>query len=568
MLQELSIRNFAIISNLNIQFDEGMTVLTGETGAGKSIVIDAVSLLVGARGSTDYIRAEEKKCQLEGLFTLPQGHPIFDKLSKKGIDVEDEMIVIQRDIARNGKNTCRINGHLVNTTMLKEIGPYLVDIQGQHDSQQLMQPEYHLSMLDRFGNASLQQLKADYLEAFENYKQWDKKLKQVQANEQAYAQRMDMLKYQVEEIEAAELEVGEEEQLTEERHKLTNFQRLADELSLSYQALNSEEGGVLSALSTVVSALQNIEDLSPHYQEMAQTASDLFYSLQDLSGEISGEIDQLEMDEARLDFIEDRLREIRNLERKYGSNIEEVLTYYDKISEELSKVLNEEYNIDTLQEKVTQYYEQVQHLGKKLSKERHEVAYQLTQAIHHELSDLYMEHAKFEVRFETLDDPTEEGLESVSFYIATNKGEESKPLQKVVSGGELSRVTLALKTMFIDSTAVTSIIFDEVDTGVSGRVAQAIAEKIYQIASSSQVLCITHLPQVAAIADHHYFIEKNIQNDRTLMHWVEIEDEHRTQEIARMLTGTEMTALSHDHAQELLEQENKIKESIKKGHCE
>lgn len=561
MLQELSIRNFAIITTLDVSFDQGMTVLTGETGAGKSIVIDAVNLLVGGRGSSDYIRSNEEKCQLEGLFVLPPSHEVYSLLNDKGIECEDGMIIIQRELTRHGRNTCRINGHLVNTATLKEIGSFLVDIQGQHDNQRLMQPENHLTLFEQFADDKYKQLKEKYESCFLEYKQKQKQLNEIKENEQAYNQRLDMLRYQVEEISDAHLECGEEESLKEEREQLTNFQSIMDHLSLAYQALSHEESGTMVSLGSAMDALSHISSYSTQYKQLYEEISEAFYMIQESVNDIDQAKDTLEMDESRLDEVEDRLRLIRSLERKYGATIEDVLNYYDQIEHELEQTLSSTEDLTELQYAVNALYEEAKQYATELSTQRKRLATQLEEHIHQELKELYMEHARFKVMFLTNDTLTKDGYERIEFYIATNKGEELKPLHKVVSGGELSRMTLALKSLFMHEQYMTSIVFDEVDTGVSGRVATAIAKKISQLASQSQVLCITHLPQVAAVADHHYFIEKTVDQERTQMHLQLLSDAGRIDEIARMLSGDEKTPLSIEHAKEMVEQVNKEKKS-------
>lgn len=554
MLQELSIRDFAIISQLNVRFEDGMTVLTGETGAGKSIVIDAVNLLIGGRGSADFIRNGAKKCQLEGLFTLPQAHPVYDLLSDLGIDCDDEMLVIQRDIFLTGKNACRINGHLVNTTILRQVGSHLVDIQGQHDNQLLMQPEQHLYLLDEFGKEVITPIKKRYQECFHDYQEVHALLEKRRTNEQAYAQRMDMLQFQIQEIEAANLQSGEEEELLEERNRLNNFRRLGEQLQTGYEALTAEDGGSLNALSVAMSAVNDIADIASNYQQMADDITNAYYLLQDVSDRLASERDALEMDENRQQFVEERLMLIRSLERKYGESIEAILDYYEQISKEFNESMDSEGQIEELEAKEEALYQQVTAIGQELTKVRQQEAQRLTTGIHRHLKELYMDKAVFEVRFVKLNKPSQTGFDMVEFYISTNMGEDLKPLVKVVSGGELSRIMLALKTMFSEAEGVTSIVFDEVDTGVSGRVAQAIAEKIYQIGEQSQVLCISHLPQVAAIADHHYHIQKDICAGRTEMHLTTLKQDERVEEIARMLSGSEITEATLEHAKELLNQ--------------
>lgn len=551
MLQELSIHDFAIISQLNVQFEDGMTVLTGETGAGKSIVIDAVSLLIGKRGSTDYIRKGAKKCQLEGLFTI-QNDELYKKLAEYGIDCEDDMLVLQRDISTNGKNTCRVNGHLVNTTILKTIGSYLVDIQGQNEQQKLMQPEAHLELLDSFDPNHVQPLLREYHQIYNQYQEVHQLLERRRQNEKEYAQRIDMLKFQVNEIQSAHLEIGEEESLTEERNRLNNFLRIAEQLQTGYEALSDETNGSLTTIGVAMSALNDIASLSENYQTLADEISNAYYSLQDVANQLSNERDDLEMDEERQQWVEERLMLIRSLERKYGETVADVLSYYDKISKELEESMDEGDSLAALEEKEGKLYQKALSKAKELSRERHRMATQLTEKIHEQLKALYMDKAVFEVRFYPREQLQSNGIENVEFYISTNMGEDLKPLVKVVSGGELSRIMLALKTIFSELQDVTSIVFDEVDTGVSGRVAQAIAEKIHRIGQSSQVLCISHLPQVAAIADHHYYIQKSVHDGRTEMSLTTLDNQSRVDEIARMISGNEVTAATIEHAKELL----------------
>lgn len=554
MLQELSIRDFAIISQLNVQFEEGMTVLTGETGAGKSIVIDAVSLLIGKRGSSDYIRKGAKKCQLEGLFTI-QNEALYQTLAEYGIECEDEMLVVQRDISMNGKNTCRINGHLVNTTILRNVGRYLVDIQGQNEQQKLMQPEAHLELLDSFGADKIQTLLTEYQTLYQEYQDIHRLLEKRRKNEKEYAQRIDMLKFQVNEIEAAQLEPGEEETLIEERNRFNNFLRIVEQLQTGYEALNDESSGALNALGIALSAMNDIASLSENYQSLADEISNAYYALQDAADQLGSERDALEMDEERQQWVEDRLMLIRSLERKYGETVDDILNYYDKISQELAESLDVEGSLELLEEKEQVAYQKTLEKAKELSRERHNMARQLTERIHEQLKALYMDKAVFEVRFLPNDTLQSTGIDRVEFYISTNTGEDLKPLVKVVSGGELSRIMLALKTIFSELQEVTSIVFDEVDTGVSGRVAQAIAEKIHRIGQSSQVLCISHLPQVAAIADQHYYIQKTIRDGRTEMSLTTLDSSSRVDEVARMIAGNEVTPATREHARELLQHE-------------
>jgi DNA repair protein RecN (Recombination protein N) len=554
MLQELSVKNFAIISSLQLEFQMGMTVLTGETGAGKSIIIDAMGLLTGGRGSSDYIRQGASKCTLEGLFTMPENQELINLLEELGIERDDEALVIQRDISTSGKNVCRVNGRIINIANLRRIGEFLVDIHGQNEHQELMQSERHIHMLDDFGGKELLKCKERYENSYSEYRMIAAKVKNRQKNEKEFAQRMDMLQFQSDEIAGAQLVVGEEEQLLEERNKLGNFQKIADALAISYGAINGESDSSLDKIGYAMNELQSIESLDPEYKGISEAVQNSYYLLQEASADLARNIDSLELDENRLNEVENRLELIRQMKRKYGESIETILAYYQEITQELADADFLEGKTGELESLLIEKKNQVIKYGLQLREMRKKVAAKLEKNILHELKELYMERTEFDVRFTELpeDQFTEDGLDQVEFYITTNPGEPLKPLVRVASGGELSRVMLALKTIFSKSQGITSIVFDEVDTGVSGRVAQAIADKIYQISEDSQVLCITHLPQVAAVADYQYFIEKEIVGERTETKVRRLKQEERVTEIARMLSGSEITKLTVEHAEELL----------------
>lgn len=555
MLQELSITNFAIIEHLDIAFEAGMTVLTGETGAGKSIIIDAVGLLAGGRGSAEFIRTGADKAVLQGMFILPADGVTAQLLDEAGIEHADNTVILQREITKSGRNTCRINGMLVNTTTLKQIGETIVDIHGQNEHQELMQPEKHLGLLDEFTTAKIRKLKQRYQQQYDRYQQLNRELRQKNANEKEWAQRLDMLNFQVDEIAAAQVKVGEEASLTAERDRLDNYQMINQALQQSYTLLaaGEETTGAVDMVGTAMNALEPIANLDPAFNEITVNVKNAFYGLQDAAGQISNQLDLQEFDEGRLDEIEQRLDVLAQLKRKYGDSEQQILDYYQKIAAELAKMTDSEENSEDLAQRVADLKQQLLTTGEALSDKRRAAAKVLQRQIHQELKDLYMDKAIFEVRFKpTKGQIYRSGLDSVEFYIQTNPGERMRPLAKIASGGELSRMMLALKTIFSESQGITSIIFDEVDTGVSGRVAQAIAEKINGIAHFSQVLCITHLPQVAAMSDHHYFIAKKITGKRTKTSVTKLDNAARVQELARILAGTKVTKLSLEHAEELL----------------
>ena len=555
MLQELTIDNLAIIKHLSLEFANQMTVLTGETGAGKSIIIDAVGLLAGGRGSQEFIRRGEEKLRLQGQFALTADPGLAALLDSLGIEYEDGTLIIMREIHRNGRNTIRVNGQLINTTMLRQIGAYLVDIQGQNEHQLLLQPEKHLGMLDQYASKQVQPLLTKYQQLYHDYSQLKAAVTKKQANEQQWAQRLDMLHYQVDEIGSAQLKADEEEQLTSERDRLEHFQQINNALQQAVATFNDGEAPVLDQVATVMEAINGIAEFDDDYDSLSKSLNDAYYALQDVANQAGQQLDLLEFDDQRLAEIDQRLTVIGDLEHKYGDSVAKVLDYYAKIKKELDTMEAAADSNNDLEARLATAQEQLQTVGEELSRVRQQAAHQLAAQVHQQLAELYMAKADFEVHFakQVSGTFTPTGIDEVEFYIRTNPGESMGPLAKIASGGELSRVMLALKTIFAANEGVTSIIFDEVDTGVSGRVAQAIADKIRLIAANSQVLCITHLPQVAAVAQHHFLIKKAVHDERTTTTVTSLAAAQRVNELARMLSGEKVTKLTKEHAQELLQ---------------
>ncbi len=490
MLREISIKNFAIIEHLEITFDEGLTVLTGETGAGKSIIIDAVQLLAGGRGSQEFIRHGATKAELEGLFTIEEeAHPIIAQLAEFGIDAQDGVVILRRDLNSNGKTVCRVNGKLVTIAILREIGSQLIDIHGQHENQELMHERSHIHLLDHFAGEKLGHASENYSELYESYRKLKRKLEKADDNEQQVAQRIDLYSFQLKEINAAALVIGEEDQLEAEKQKLQNFNRLFERLNTAYVSIS----GDTHALDWVGSAMSDMEDaasvdksLKPH----AETIATSFYTLQDTAHELKSILDDMEFDPARLEVVEERLALHISLKRKYGKTIEDILMHRDKITEELENLVSRDERLFAEQEKLAQLLQDLEIEAEELSIIRQKSSIQLEDAIMEQLEQLHMGKASFKVDITRKAAGTfdSNGYDDVNFLISTNVGEPLKPLVKVASGGEISRIMLAIKTIFSKHQGVTSLIFDEVDTGVSGRVAQAIAEKIAIIATDSQVL--------------------------------------------------------------------------------
>lgn len=554
MLSELSIKNFAIIEQLEINFDDGLTVLTGETGAGKSIIIDAVQLLAGGRGSQEFIRHGAKKAELQGMFAVEANEQaVEERLLEFGIEAEDGVVILRRDINANGKSVCRVNGKLVTIAILREIGSLLIDIHGQHENQELMNEKRHIHLLDYFIGEPMEHALADYTELYEKYRKLERQIAEKMQDEQQIAQKIDLYQFQLEEIDAANLVIGEEEELEAERVKLQHFHRLFDRLNTSYESLALESRGI-DWIGSAMSDLEEAASIDPQLETASETVSAAFYSLQDVSHDVKRLIDQMEFQPERLQFVEERLALFLTLKRKYGKSLEDILLYREKIADALDQLVNRDERMNQNQQLLAQYVKDLEVEANELSMIRKKAARRLEKGIEEQLKQLYMEKATFLVQISPKEPNHFDafGFDDVTFMISTNYGEPLKPLVRVASGGELSRMMLALKTIFSQHQGITSIIFDEVDTGVSGRVAQAIAEKIAMIASRSQVLCISHLPQVAAMADHHYLIKKEIHEERTTTAIRDIEMNERTEELSRMLSGSEITPLTLQHAEELL----------------
>lgn len=563
MLLELSITDFAIIEHLDIEFQSGMTVLTGETGAGKSIIIDAVGLLVGGRGSHDLIRTGAKKSIIQGNFILSNDNPTYQILDELGIDHSDGNVIIEREIFASGRNSCRVNGMMINIATLRRIGETIVDIQGQNEHQELMKPERHIQLLDDFAEDEIKPILAAYQNDYDQFVKLQEIDEKKHQNEKEWAQRVDMLKFQIKEIEAADLHENEDEELTAERDRLNNFQKIHDALLNSYEGISGDDNSSLDAIGTSMSSMQDIEDLDPDFKQISDDLSGAFYTLQDVASQISDQLNNLEFDQDRLDQVQARLTTIHQLKHKYGDSVDQVLQYLQKIKAELREMSGDAADNDDLEQQLATIKQALIKNAKKLADIRRRYAKELERAVHQQLRDLYMDKAVFEVHFKQNTTLNRMGADQVAFYIQTNPGEKMLPLVKSASGGELSRIMLALKTMFAKAAGVTSIIFDEVDTGVSGRVAQAMGNKIYTISTKSQVLCITHLPQVAAMSDHHYFIQKQVHDGRTVTTINELSQAESVSEISRMLSGTAITKLTKEHASELIRLADEEKAKIR-----
>ena len=550
MLLEISIKNFAIIEEISLTFENGMTVLTGETGAGKSIIIDAMNLMLGARASLDVIRHGANKAEIEGLFSVGENAALTQILEENGIEVTEELI-IRREILQNGRSIGRINGQMVNLTTLRAVGQYLVDIHGQHDQEELMKPNMHIRMLDEFGDSQFASVKKHYQDLFEHYRRLRKRVLTKQKNEQEHKARIEMLEFQIAEIEAAALKSGEDQALNQKRDKLLNHKHIADTLTNAYVMLDDEEFSSLSNIRSAMNDLMTLEEFDADYKDMSSNVSEAYYILEEVTKQLSDVIDELDFDAGSLQQIEARLEVIHSITRKYGGSVDDVLDYYENITKEYNLLTGNNESSDDMEKDLKRLEKELIVAAENLSQERHQLAKNLEAEIKQELADLYMEKADFQVQF-SKGKFNRDGNEAIEFYISTNPGEGFKPLVKVASGGEISRLMLAIKSAFSRKEDKTSIVFDEVDTGVSGRVAQAIAQKIYKIGSHGQVLAISHLPQVIAIADYQFFIEKRSDENTTVSTVRLLSEEERVEEIAKMLAGSDITEMAREQARELL----------------
>ena len=502
---------------------------------------------------------EKTRAEIEGLFLLENASTVYDKAQELGIKIEDDMVVLRREITKSGKSVCRINGKLVTIAILREMGGSLVDIHGQHEHQELMDETRHLSLLDQFGSKQITKSLSEYEQIYAKYEQAIRKLKSLNDNEQQMAQRVDLYQFQLNEIVQAQLQLDEDEKLMDEKKQLSNFERIFESVQTSYNALKDEQKG-LDWISLVMGEMETAAELNPEYKDMAEAVSNSYYMLEEVAGSLRSQLDNLEYDPQRINEIEARLNEINGLKRKYGQTISGILEYGAKIEEELETLLNKETHIDQLKKEILSLKKDLIIEGNELTSLRKKLAGDLTDAIHNELKQLYMQKTVFEVKINSGETFISKlGMDEIEFYLSTNPGEPLKPLSKIASGGELSRIMLALKSIFSKHREITSIIFDEVDTGVSGRVAQAIAEKIHKVSTDSQVLCISHLPQVAAMADTHLYIEKETQDGRTKTKVKDLDHEGKIKEIGRMISGVEITDITKKHAQELLETANVMK---------
>lgn len=568
MLELLHIENIAVIEQADIELEPGLTVMSGETGAGKSIVIDSVGAILGRRVSRELIRSGAQKGFVSAVFSAlsPGLNRLLAELDLTG--EEPDTLYIQRQINADGKSACRVNMKPVTAAVLKTLAPYLIDIHGQNDGQKLLDEQYHIDYLDGF--AQNEALLAEYQPRYQSLLQLRRQITALETGEQERLQRVDMLSFHKEEIEQAALKPGEDETLAQQKAFFDHAGKIAAALEEARLALAGDEdaddaAGACSLLDRAAEALGAIGEISDAYEGIAERAQELRYLAADLRDSVAGGCGNLEFSAAERDQTEQRLDEIYRLKQKYGGTIEEILAYHAKITEELDGLQNADTRRDALREQYRVELADAKKIAARLTEARVEAAGRLEQAIVRELGELDMEKVRVRIAVRTGTKLTQHGFDTVAFEISVNPGEPEKPLSKVASGGELSRIMLALKNVLTAGEEVGMLIFDEIDTGVSGHAAQQIARKLSAIAGQKQTLCVTHLPQIAAMGDHHLRISKSVRGERSYTDVSPMDEARRIDEIARLLSGETITDASRGNAVELLHEAQRYKTDRETG---
>ena len=559
MIESLQIKNIALAEQVAIDFGEGLHVLTGETGAGKSIVVDAVNLALGGRADRDLIRTGTEKASVEAVFRADGNEAVDAWLRGHEIEAEAGEVILQREIGVNGRNVCRVCGAVVPVSALKELSALLMDVHGQHEHQFLMDPAFHLRFLDDAGDDAHQALRAEVAKASEDFLACHRRYARLVRENEQKAFRMEQLTASLDELRKADLKPGEEEALTREREQGRHFGKIIGALQAAYGMLSGGESDPLSAVKSALHALQEIEGLGDDYKALSTRAASAYYELEEVSYDLANLIEKSEFNPARAEWVETRLDLIRRLERKYGATVEEVLAEKERLEEEFDRLSGMDRDLASLAKEDKALLARYRQEARRLTESRTALARDFERRMGEQLRDLGMEKTVFQVAFAEhpggkLPMPRAEGDDEVEFMISPNPGEPLKPLAKIASGGELSRLMLALKSLEAERGGVGCMVFDEIDTGISGRMAQVVGEKMAAISRRRQVICVTHLPQIAALADHEYLVRKEVDGDRTFTRVREVTGEERVEEVARMLGGADGSSGSAKaHAAQMLE---------------
>ena len=536
MLSTLHIKNIGIIEDLSIDFNEGLNVLTGETGAGKTLIIDALGVIAGGRFSKEIIRNGEKYSFIEASIFCPENPNSIDG-----------NIIVSREVYTNGRNSCKINGRLVTVNELKELMANVIDIHGQQDNQNLLNSNKHIAYLDDFIGNEILELKEEYSKLYKRYNEINLELSKNYGDDKEKERKLDLLNYQLEEIKNAKLKVGEDVKLTEEHNLMKNSEKLQENLEEIDENLNNQ---AIESVSDSIRCLEKISNCGEVYEEKLSELKNIYYEIQELARDISGMKEDIFFDEDQRDNVEKRLDEIFSLKRKYGNSIEEILEYKEKLEQEINEIENLDEINDKLKQEKEKIKKQMLEICSKMNLLRCEYAKIISNKINIELKDLEMSNATLRVAVETIKDFNTNGLDKVEFMICTNKGEEEKELCKIASGGEMSRVMLAIKTVLAEVDKVSTLVFDEIDTGISGKAAKAVGEKLKTISNNHQVMVVTHSASIAAKGKYNYYISKKTSNEKTYTEIKRLDEEEVVKEIARISSG-DITDISIAHAKEL-----------------
>lgn len=557
MLSEIYIENLAIIEKTAISFTQGFNVFTGETGAGKSIVIDAINAILGQRTSKDFVRHGQKKAVVIATFDNLNQKAI-SKLEELGYELEDEELIVTREISVDGKSKAHIMGRPVNISVLKDLGTELINIHGQHDNQILLEVDKHIDILDSYGE--FDKLLEKYQECYKQVVQIKREMNSIMVDEGEKAKQIDLYTYQIEEINNANLEIGEEEELVERRNEIQNHAKIVEQLNKAYLLVNGQdgEGGAIEMFQLAEQSLDKISDCS-NIEELYSKASSINEELYEFSNLLSNKLDSIEFNPNELEEIEDRISLISDIKYKYGNSVEDVFAYLEEISGKLDNLNLSEERLLELKSKGEETYKKVLEHSAKLSEHRSKTAIKFSKNIAKELVFLDMPNVQIEVKIDTVK-PNFKGVDNIEFMISTNKGEPPKPIAKIASGGELSRMMLAIKNTLAGQDEVQTLIFDEIDTGVSGSAARKIGLKLKQVAKNRQVLCVTHLAQIAGLADTHFLIKKETKGDKTSTLVTSLDMDGRVHEVARIMSTDKITDLMLESAREIIEQTNLIEE--------
>jgi DNA repair protein RecN (Recombination protein N) len=559
MLIELRIKNFAIIDELNLSFSKGLNILSGETGAGKSIILNAVHLLLGDKATEEWIRSSEDEANVEALFDISGNPEAKEKISEKAPQVqgsgEEDSLLIRRVISRSGRGKVFINGNMATLGALSEIGEELLSIYGQHEHQSLQRVETHIDILDEFGG--LLKVRQEFQTHYEEFVSLSEEVEKIRAEKEKRAKERDLMAFQSKEIEASRIQVGEEESSKEERTILTHAKKLMDFALGSEGALYSEESSTIGKIQKILSQGRDMAAIDPSLSHLLKALDSALIQLEEIALAFRDYSRRVEVNPARIDEIENRLEEIDRLKRKYGSTVEEVLAFKQRVDEALKSFTSDEEKLCRLESRLEPFRQVVNNLGKKLSGERKRVASELKKSVEKELNSLGMKRTIFEIRIDPLP-LSVKGTDRVEFLISPNVGEEVKPLAKIASGGELSRIMLAMKRILAKIGGRQVLVFDEVDAGIGGAMAEVVGKKLRELSRHHQVICVTHLPQIACFADQHHSVRKEVKSGRTVTVVDRLDKESIVDEIARMLGGVKVTEKTKAHAKEMIENAQKI----------